>query len=118
MDSYKAIVKYWKDKLNLTVYEQGQVPDNAKLPYCTVTLADGSNGDSARLSVFTWHEKNKNIERIAYAEKLHNAIPISCETISVKNGILMFTREGNIEPYKDEGAIANRMSYGIRYYII
>lgn len=118
MNSFQALVSYWNTKLKLPVYEQGQVPDRAILPYCTVTLADSSNADRTTLTVFTWHSKDKNIERMEYADILHKAIPIQGERIEVDGGRLLISREGRIELYQDDGAIANRMGYEVRYYNI
>lgn len=114
---FKKIVKYWKDKLGLAIYEQGQVPSNAKLPYATFNMYIGENFSAMQCQVFTWHEKGKNGERIQYADKLKGAISRAGERIYLKDGVLLLEREGGLSLYSDEGAIANRLGYNIRFYV-
>lgn len=114
---FKKVIKYWKDKLGLTVYEQGQVPPGAKLPYATINMYVGENFSAMQCQVFTWHEKGKNGERMQYANKLKEAISRAGERIYLKNGALLLERAGGLSLYNDEGAIANRLGYSIRFYV-
>lgn len=115
---FKAIRKFWADTLGLKVYEQGFVPTDAKLPYVTFTIDVQDIFNSSECTVYTWHENNKNIERMSYADKLFHAIDEVGERIDLKNGrVIALYRGLGLTSYQDEGAIANRFSYQINYYI-
>lgn len=115
---YKAIRKFWADALGLKVYEQGFVPTDARLPYATFTIDVRNLFKSSECTVYTWHEKNRNIERMSYADKLFQAISDGGERIDLKGGreIVLYRGLG-FTSHQDEGAIANRFSYQINYYI-
>lgn len=114
---YKAIIAFWKNKLKIPIYEQGNVPDALPLPYATFVLDIGTFPIEVQATIFTWHEKNKNLERLTYADKLLKAISNGGDFIQLKDGYITLHNSIGLSKYGDDGAIANRYQYQINFYI-
>ena len=129
LDFNRAIYAFWSN-LNvmgttLPAYLQGEVPDDAKLPYITFDVVKTEAFGQTPLSATAWFKKANNdaklAERSAFFDAAARSIPEAGAKVNLPNGFCMLYRSSGdfLSPMPDETddmVIGCRVGYEVTIY--
>jgi len=92
MDKNHALNNFW-NSFGIPAYDSMAVPDDAKYPYITFTVADGEFGDSVALSSSVWYRSTNWTGVTDKTEQISRAIGRGGKMISYDGGSIWIRKE-------------------------
>ena len=87
MNRAQALHSFWSG-FGLKAYDETSVPDNAKLPYITYSVADNDFDQATPLNASLWYRSNSWVEITEKTEQIANSITRGGRMVSYDDGAL------------------------------
>lgn len=91
MNKIQALNNFW-NSFNLSAYDEGSVPDDAKLPYITYTVGENDFGYPVSLTASIWYRSKKWDDISLKSEEIAERIGLGGVMIPYDDGAFWLTK--------------------------